>query len=109
MFALLKKDLYTLKKTCLLYVGMLLFGLVFEGIPVVTGEPYARFEFQDGQLVTAVVRLRRYTASGKRQYVLPAAQAAAASPRKGQRLGIAYVEGEDGSFAPERCFTFVEE
>ena len=87
----------------------LLFGLVFEGIPVVTGEPYARFEFQDGQLVTAVVRLRRYTASGKRQYVLPAAQAAAASPRKGQRLGIAYVEGEDGSFAPERCFTFVEE
>lgn len=87
----------------------LLFGLVFEGIPIVTGEPYAQFEFVDGQLVRAVIRLRRYMALEERQYVLPAAQAAAASPRAGQRLGIAYVESGENTFTAERCFTFVEE
>lgn len=87
----------------------LLFGLVFEGIPIVTGEPYAQFEFVDGQLVGAVIRLRRYVALDSRQYVLPAAQAAAAAPRAGQRLGIAYVEREENRFTAERCFTFAEE
>lgn len=87
----------------------LLFGLVFEGVPVVTGEPYAQFEFVNGQLVGAMIRLRRYTLTGERQYILPAAQAAAASPREGQRLGIAYVEREENRFTAERCFTFVQE
>ncbi len=85
----------------------LLFGLVFEGIPISTDEPYASFDFADGQLIRAVIHLRRFSASGSRQYILPAAQAAAASPQAGQRLGIAYLEGEPDHFAAERCFTFV--
>lgn len=86
----------------------LLFGLVFEGIPVVTGEPYAQFEFVDAQLVRAVIHLRRCTATEERQYILPAAQTAAASPRQDQRMGIAYVQREENTFTAERCFTFVE-
>ncbi len=84
----------------------LLFGLVFEGIPIVTSDPYARFDFADGQLIRAVIHLRRFSADGGRQYILPAVQAAAAASRTGQRVGIAYLEGETGRFAAERCFTF---
>ena len=86
---------------------VLQFGLVFEGIPVVTGDPYARFDFADFKVIRSVIRLRRFTATGERQYVLPAAQAAAAAQRPGQRLGIAYVESGPNLFAAERCFTFV--
>lgn len=84
----------------------LLFGLVFEGIPIETGEPYARFDFADGQLIRAVIRLRRFSASGTRQYILPVQQAAAAARRADQRLGIAYLEGEENHYTAERCFTF---
>ena len=52
-------------------------------------------------------RLYPYVKKGKKEIYLAAAQAAAASPQAGQRLGIAYLEGEPDHFAAERCFTFV--
>lgn len=84
----------------------LLFGLVFEGVPIRTNEPYASFDFADGQLIRAVIRLRRFSSDGSRQYILPVLQAAAASRRTNQRVGIAYIEGDAGHYAAERCFTF---
>lgn len=85
----------------------LLFGLVYEGIPIADDEPYARFDYENGQLVRVSIRLQRFSAAGGRQYVLPAAQAAAAAPQEGQRIGIAYLAGENGAYAAERCYTFV--
>lgn len=84
----------------------LLFGLVFEGVPIQASEPYARFDFADGQLIRAVIRLRRFSSDGSRQYILPVQQAAAATRRANQRVGIAYIEGDAGHYAAERCFIF---
>ena len=53
-----------------------------------------------------MIRLRRFSASGTRQYILPVQQAAAAARRADQRLGIAYLEGEENHYTAERCFTF---
>ncbi len=73
-----------------------------DGVIVGTGDtPYAVFTVRDGMIVEARFDMHTYTASGKKQPLIPLKQAVAAvGDRDGASLQIRYAAGEDGKALP---------
>lgn len=86
-------------------IRILSFIQLVGGIPVETGETFAWFEFQDGQLIEAQFRLRALDPNGGRTTLLPTVQAAAAAPSGGLRPSLVYLPDEDAdTFSARRCY-----
>ncbi|MDO5142911.1 MAG: hypothetical protein Q4D31_07830, partial [Eubacteriales bacterium] len=80
----------------------LVFVQMYGGVPVLGEHDLATFTFQDGALLSATIRLQRFTAEGLSRTVLPAVQAAASGG--GRSLMVVYRPQQDGTLAPMRVF-----
>ena len=84
----------------------LVFYQSYGGVPVLDETDFASFVFDGGTLLSARVALRRFetVTPAQRRTVLPARQAAAGADGTRRALLVAYRQGDDGLYRPERFF-----
>lgn len=83
-------------------ITRLYFTQTIGGIPVHTeGAPFASFTFTEGVLASAELNLHIYSPIGKKLYILPAVQAAAAAQNAKNNYVIAYQSAENGRMLPK--------
>ncbi len=82
----------------------LVFLQMYGGVPVLGESDFATFAFEDGALVSATVRLQRFSAQDTGRIVLPAKQAAAGAMGEPCGLMVAYREREGESYVPARFY-----
>lgn len=80
------------------FVRVLEFGLSMSGVPIYQASgSFARLEFHGRMLVSARMRLRRFSTDGEMLYVLPPRQTAATGTvEQPRRYRIAYLEKDEG-------------
>lgn len=80
------------------FVRVLEFGLSMSGVPIYQASgSFARLEFHGRMLVSARMRLRRFSTDGEMLYVLPPRQTAATgNVEQPRRYRIAYLEKDEG-------------
>ncbi len=81
----------------------LVFLQMYSGVPVLGESDFATFCFEGSALRTATIRLRRFTATGEKQTVMPARQAAAGASGERRSMMTAY-RAQENRFVPARYY-----
>ena len=81
----------------------LVFLQLYGGVPVLGDSDFATFCFEGGALHTATIRLRRFEATGEKEAVMPARQAAAGASGALRSMMAAYRE-QNGRCVPARYY-----
>ena len=82
----------------------LVFLQMYGGVPVLGENDFATFTFEGGALVSATIRLQRFSAQDTSRIILPARQAAAGAMGEACSLMVAYRAQEDGTYVPARFY-----